>query len=908
MREILLLLLFISATSYAQSPQNRLNGRVVDTENKPIKYASVFYNDGEISTYTNENGEFSIRGNYLNGASITLKVSFVGKQVVTRTIKKAEFNTLQLFILEELSLTLKDVVVSSERKKSDVSNSAIIFDRQAIEQVQAYSLADIMNNLPGKKMSAPELQYQQNLTLRSATNDPTQAANNSLGVAIYVDGFRQANDANMQSRNVGLRGMTNAAISNNRDPDRGVVSYDSPFSGLDLRNIPADNIESIEVVSGVASAKYGEITDGAVIILRKAGETPFEFGMRLNGNSTNYSISKGMNLGKKAGALNVSLNYLNSIQDPRNSIKNYRRVNGSVMWSTNLSANLRNTFSADYSYRKDNTKIDPDDDVQRSVISMDRKVSFSNRTSLKIEQPYLKNITLGISYDRGYSSSYSQFLVNKMVQPVADKDTTGIYEGYFIPGNYLAKDQIIGEPYNFSTNLSLDNDFKTGQVSHVVSLGANFYVSGNSGQGIIADPNFPSSGAGSSMKSERPYNFDLQKNIANAGFYFQDQASYLLFNHLFTANAGVRYDIQNGFVSVQPRINTSYQLNKVWSLRAAYGIATKAPGMAQRNPAPTYFDIPLLNVYNDNVNQSMYLVYTEKVLHDNSDLKPSRSSQFELGVSANYKFFNTSLYGYVKKNKDGFNTAMNFMQIVLPEYTYTLVSGGKPVYQPTGTYKMYSGLSDNKITNSSQSSNYGVEWFLSTRKIQAIQTSININTSFGYSKYNNLGFTINEAGLSFREAGRKAWYGIYQANQSSELALTSKITTDTHIPQLGFVVSISADIYWKNVRKVLNRSYEPIAYLDKDGNYFAIDHFDPANVDYGFLGAIPSSTSTNQSPPFVYGNLSLRVAKEIKKKIRVAVYAYNFLNVIPKYYDSRLSITTTYNSPVNVGGEISFKF
>jgi ferric enterobactin receptor len=904
----LVFLLFISAAGYAQTPLSKLKGKVVDTENRPIQYASVYINEREISAYTNETGEFNIRQGKVQTASVTLRISFVGKQTITRTIQKADFNIPQLFILKELSLTLDNVIVSSERQRSDISNSAITFNRQAIEQVQAYSLADILNNLPGKKMSAPDLQYRQHITLRSAAaEDPVQQANNSLGVAIYVDGFRQANDANMQSRNVGMRGMVNGAISNHKDPGIGNPAYDSPFGGLDIRNIPSDNIESIEVISGVASAKYGEMTDGAIIIQRKAGHTPYEFTMRLNGNSTNYSLSKGYNLGKKAGALNISLNYLNSIQDPRNSLKNYRRINTGLMWSVNLSPNLRNTFSLDYSYKKDNAKVDPDDQQQTSVLSLDRKISVTNSTSLRVQSPFLKSIVLGMSFDKGYNNSYSQFLVNKAVEGVADKDLTGTYEGYFIPGNYLATDHIIGQPYNISSNLGLNNNFNTGQISHVISLGASFYTAGNSGQGVITDPKFPTANT-TGFKSERPYNFDLQRNIFNAGFYLQDKADYLLFNHLLTANAGIRYDIQNGFVSVQPRINLSYQWSKIWSVRGAYGLSTKAPGMSQRYPAPTYFDIPLINSYNGSVNESLYLVHTEKIVPDNSTLKPSTSSQVELGITANYRFFNTSLYGYMKKNRDGFNTRENYLQIILPEYTYTKAAGEKPVYQESGKFKMYSGLADRIIDNSAQSDNYGIEWFLSTKKITAIQTSLNMNTSFSYSRYNNLGYTINEAGINFREQGKKAWYGIYPANKSSNLDITTKISTDTHIPKLGFVVSVLIDIYWKNRRNVLDHSSEPVAYLDKDGNYYAIDQFDQHNPDYGYLALIANQATTQQSPPFVYSNLSLRIAKEMNKKFRIAVYAYNFLNVMPKYYNSISNTFTSYNNPVNVGGELSFRF
>lgn len=908
MKILLLFVALLYTSAFAQKKQLFVQGKVMDSKNRPIEFATIQVSNGNFSTYSDASGLFTIPEKLFTAPYINISISFTGKQSLIQLVKKEDFP--RNFVLLDQSLTLEEVNVSARRTNNNISNSAIVFDRQAIEQVQAYSLADIMNNLPGKRMSAPDLQYLQNITLRSAATakDPVQAANNALGVAIYVDGFRQANDANMQTRNLGLRGMNEGAIGNRKDPNIGSPSYDSPFGGLDIRNIPADNIESIEVISGVASAKYGEITDGAIIINRKAGRTPYEFSMRLNGNSTNYSLSKGLYLGEKSGALNFSFNYLNSIQNPTDNLKNYKRYSNGLMWSTYLIPGLKNTLSVDYSYKIDNAKIDPDDDRQQQTYAIDRKFSFSNRSVWQINKSYLQNISFGTSYDVGYSNSYNQYYINGAIKPIADKDTTGIYEGYYGPGNYFAIDHIIGKPYNFNVSIDFNNEFNIGKVNHSLSAGFSYYTSGNNGQGVIADPNFPPTGIGSSLKSERPYRFDLQGILNNFGSYLQDQVRYKIFNRILTANIGMRYDLQNGFASIQPRINTSYQLSDKWAIRAAYGISTKAPGMSQRYPAPTYFDIPLINAYNTGVNESLYLVYTQRIQHDNSYLKASRSTQFELGTTASYGFINTSLYGYIKKNRDGFNTSVNFIQLQLPEYSFTKPDGGKPIYQQTGKLKMYSGLKDNVINNSAQSDNYGIEWFLSTKKIAAIQTSINMNTSFSYSRYNNLGYTITEVDQSFKEMGKLAWYGIYQATKSSNLDITTKINTDTHIPQLGFVVSLSADIYWKNQSKTLHKSEEPIGYLDKYQNYYPITHFDPNNEDYGFLATTPSKATNISNPPFVYTNLSLRIAKEMKKKIRIAVYAYNFLNIIPQYYNNVTNSFYTYNNPVNVGGEISFKF
>lgn len=84
----------------------------------------------------------------------------------------------------------------------------------------------------------------------------------------------------------------------------------------------------------MASTQYGELTSGAVIINRQAGKTKYQLNTRINGGSTELSLSKGMSLGEKWGALNTSFSYLNSNKDPRDKVKSYNRVTGGLMWTT----------------------------------------------------------------------------------------------------------------------------------------------------------------------------------------------------------------------------------------------------------------------------------------------------------------------------------------------------------------------------------------------------------------------------------------------------------------------------------------------------------------------------------------------------------------------------------------------
>ena len=70
------------------------------------------------------------------------------------------------------------------------------------------------------------------------------------------------------------------------------------------------------------------------------------------------------------------------------------------------------------------------------------------------------------------------------------------------------------------------------------------------------------------------------------------------------------------------------------------------------------------------------------------------------------------------------------------------------------------------------------------------------------------------------------------------------------------------------------------------------------------------SLSSNDQK-MIYANFSVSVAKEINKRIRIAITSYNTFNIRPEYTylnpDTGVSTTTVYNSPLSITGGISLK-
>jgi len=897
----LISLVLMSFNSKAQRGELFITGTLKDQNNRPLDFATVKLINLDRITYTNSQGQFRFTINSEESGDLRIRAAMVGKLTIDTLINARDLNKILNLTMQDLSLNLKEVQVAAVRNNSGASNSSVLFDKQAIEQAQAFSLTDVLNNLPGKLYSPVDLQAPKNLTLRTSATD-NAALNNSLGTAIIVDGLALSNNANMQNKNIGTYGLSGSLISDRVNQ----VDYDVTFGGVDLRNIPVDNIESIEVISGVAPAQYGDLTDGAVILTRQAGKTNYQFNTRINGGSTNFSLSKGYQLNGKAGFLNFNFNYLISNNDPRDNLKKYDRVSGGLMYTRYLSPSIKNTFSVDYSEKLDDAKQDPDDGKDLMTYSKDRKISFSNRINFEINKNWLRRVTVNAGGDFGYQESYTQWYINGSPKAMANKDTTGVYEGFYTTGMYTAIDQVVGKPKNFNANLSFLSDFNTVGIKHFLSYGASISVSSNKGKGVLFDPEYPRF-ANSGSKNERPYNFQLIPTLVNTGVYVEDKFNLKVLQRDLGFQLGLRYDAQNGFGNLQPRLSSRYAISKKLKFNASYGISTKAPTMAYRYPGSTYFDIPLINYYTGDVRNSLLLVYTYKYTPDNSTLKPSKSNQLELGLSYDDKYFSTSIYGYQKNNRDGFNAQSNYFILSVPEYTYTVNAGTKPTYQPTGNYIQKTGLMASIVTNNVSSKNTGVEWFISTRKIKSIQTSFSFNSSLSFSDFYNAGNFVTIAREDDINAGKMAWYGVYSARQYKNTNLTSKINSDTHIPSLGLVVSLYYDFVWRKDVNVLGNNQYPIAYIDKDANYYPIENFDVNNPDYGHL-LRSNDVSSLRKLPFMYGNFSMRLSKEIKNKIRFSVNAYNVFNLKSDYYDDIAKKVYNYILPINIGAELSIKF
>ncbi|WP_316850445.1 TonB-dependent receptor [Pedobacter agri] len=894
------ILLVISSFAISVFAQNiTIRGKVVDEKRSPIQSVTIFCDETQSYIISNNDGQFTVSVP-ANLNQVTFKFTSVGRRSEEVKITRSNFANPINITLVQNSLTLQDVQISSSYAKSKNSISSISFDEEAIERIQAFSLIDVLNTLPGKQLVAPNINVAQTLTLRN-TLGGTYDLNNSLGIPIIVDGVRLSNDANMQSRPATQWGMGAVVPATNSGS-----ATDVPFRGIDLREIPVESIEKIEVIQGVASAEYGELTDGAIIIERKAGKSPLQFTTNINAGSYNYSLNKGINLPGKLGGITLDLNYAISNDNPTDNFQEYKRYGTSLRWQYSISSVIRNKFNIDYNRKIDLNKIDPDDGNRREYYAKQNGIRISNTTDFKINSKFLKSLNLILSYSETNQESYSQWFLNQAPKGYTAKDTTGIYKGTVLGGQYLAVEEIIGNPISASGNLRFASLFNLGSTLHNLTYGINSNYTNNGGKGIISDPERPRF-INYNSTNVRPYSFELNPAIVNTGIYLTDNIAYNLFGKKTSSNLGIRFDSQNGSLSIQPRLSTQINLNKQWNFGIAYGISSKSPTLAHLYPPPAWIDVPL--IFALNTDAALYLVYTQKFQAANPNLKASKSNQAEFNLNFSNKIFSSRLNAFYKGSKNGFTNVRQYQQFVLPNYNYRYDASIKEiVYQETGTFTSYFGNSYYKISNLSNSDTYGFDWSVNFNKISAINTSISTSTSHILSQESTPVVDAIYLATPVVIGGKNINYALFKPlSFDKRYVITSKLNTTTHIPKLGFVVMTNTDIFWASRRKSKynEKLQQASGYLDQNMQtiFFAegeISPIPPRNL---------SLTNTDQK--LIYANFSLSVAKEINKRIRIAITSYNTFNIRPEHTvinpETGAPVTTIYNSPLSITGGISLK-
>jgi len=304
----------------AQSNTTGVSGLVIDGATKePLPFASVALkqriNEQDIlvgGSQTAEDGKFNFT--VPSGGSYVLQISFVGYQSFEQTItlesnKALDVGTISLTTDAKM---LKEVEVVAEKTPVEITPGKRIFNVEKSITAIGGTAENLLRNVP------------------SVTIDETGAANlRNMSATIYVNG--------------------------------------KPTQ-LTLAQIPANQIESVEVISN-PSARYDASTSGGIInlVLKKNREQGYH-GLATIGIGNNSRYDGTINLDLQKGKWNITTLYsLNATQNPLNGYSD---------------RTIKNSTGEEESYFHQSTAITQNNLFQSGRLAVDYALNNKNVVTL----------------------------------------------------------------------------------------------------------------------------------------------------------------------------------------------------------------------------------------------------------------------------------------------------------------------------------------------------------------------------------------------------------------------------------------------------------------------------------------------------------------------------------------------
>lgn len=898
-----------------------VEGVAVDAaDGEPLAACAVAFFPVRLSVQSDIDGDFRIN---LPEGTYTVRASYVGFEPYERTLEvKGEVCRLRV-ALTRVTSQLHEVTVTA--KESTGLTSASRIGRDAMAHLQPSSFTDLLELLPGNISKDPSMGSVNSIKLRETGNIGASGAEgdnpdylmSSLGTVFNVDGAPIVNDANHQS--IGVE-SSSGRNSLNR--------------GVDMRSLATDNIESVEVVRGIPSAEYGNLTSGLINIRRTRRATPLTARFKADGYSKLLFVGKGVAVGpQQRNTLNADIGWLDSRTDPRNSLENYQRLTASLRSA--LQWNTRQVFvewnmAADYTGTIDKVKTDPD----LSLTKIDEYKSDNHRASLtsdlalslrRLSWLQRIDINLSASMQRDRLTRRRQIAPSRpVVAPVSN--ASGVHDGVYIIDEYIADYLSEGKPVNIFGKIGLRGSLPIWQgATQQYKAGIDWTMSKDYGRGQVYDPKYPLSANWTSRP--RAYREIPALNVVSV--YAEDALSASIGYGAVDLQAGVhgialagldrRYQM-SGKMYFDPRVNAVWRLpsyriqNRVLDLQLAggYGVATKMPTADFLYPQEAYLDILQLNYYDTSDPRKLSRVNLRTYVNDavNYSLKPARNHKWELRLSASIGANRLSVTYFEERMNSGFRYSN-----IYDAYDYTKYDAGAIVPGSLTAPPDLSSLpssqekvlrSYRRAENGSRIDKRGVEFQINTARWKAVATSLTITGAWFRSRYSNSQMLFDPVSdVVEGVAVSDRFVGLYDSNDGRESEqFNTNFMFDTQIPRLGLVFTTTLQSMWYVKTRRLPQNGTPAKYISYlDG---LVHDFDPLEADgelqYLIRHYNPTLYDTYTIPTAMYVNL--KATKTIGKWLKVAVFVNRILDWLPDYRSNGLIVRRSTDS--YFGMELNF--
>lgn len=847
--------------------------------------------DGDFEIVNVQKGGYVLTASYLGYVDVSVEIN-VDKDVTGLEI-----------LMQESSLALDEVVVTAQRPKDGLSTSHTL-GRDALNHLQMSSMTDMASLLPGGKTVNPDLTNGSSFSLRAGGS---AAGNAAFGTALEVDGVRMGNNA----------GMTQ-------------------MSGVDTRSISVENIESVEVITGVPSAEYGDLNSGMVKINTKKGRTPYNVTFSVNPRTYQFSASKGFDLQKDRGVLNASLEWAKATKQLISPYESYTRRGLTLSYSNTFAKVLRFEAGLSGNLGGMNTKDDPDayageytkvrDNVLRGNASLTWLLNKSWVTNLKLDA--------SVSYQDNLSHDhvYNNYASNR---PAIHAEDEGYHIATSLPLTWFADAIIDSKELDYAASFKYEWTKRWGEAKSQLKAGLQWKANGNVGSGEYYED------ASLAADGFRPRSYSQYPFMHNLSAYLEEHGTIPVGNSKLELTAGLR--MENVFIqgtqyenmnTFSPRFNAKWSIGKHFSVRGGWGVTEKLPSFYILYPKQEYWDKQTFSFSHGENSTYIYYTMPYQVLF-NQNLRWQRNQNSEFGIDADFAGFQVSAVGFFNKTQNPYKItnvytpfSYSILQTpagyVIPDDPQVKVDNRTGDIFLRGSNDEFWQQMDTKVVdrtfvkNSMQDNGAdmyraGAELTVDFPEIRPIRTSFRLDANYAWTRSYDETLSYYYRNTSHSSiAGRSYEYiGIYPNGSAGNSVVAGKVTHNldanvtaiTHIPEARLIITCrlemsllnrSRNIAAPGVVRNENLYYEilPTAVMDEYGIIHNVEsdgsiRFDDgvrniSDAEFGNLRITSSNIYTlDQDGYGFYCSANLSITKEIGKHVSLSFFANNFTNSRP---------------------------
>lgn len=909
-------------TSYLCAAQNySLELTVTDSLKSHVSDAFIeLKNEQQLTQIhqTNVYGKISVS---LPNGTYEVQISHVNYQTYQKKLILSQ-NTQETIRLNFDGNQLQEIVITAKESKGLVTSSKI--DRQAMAHLQPSSFADLLELLPGGKATDPNLTGTNAISLREFGSRNNQYGTSSLGVQFLMDGNPMNSNADMQVS------IQDPLRLNTNDLSSTIPSRNTYNTGLDMRALSTNDIENVEIIRGIPSASYGDLTSGLILINRKSGETEWQSRLKIDGFSKLYYLAKGFKAAKNWN-INTSIDYLDAKADPRNTHENYKRFSGSIRSTAYLNTSnnkLKWQTNLDYNLSIDDESVDPDTGYAQIDSYQNKKQQFAltNNFDYKISSGFFNRLQLNTSIKKGYDDLNETKLVQfSGPRAISIATEEGVNDGYFPEIRYVSYLKTEGRPLDMSYKLIADALFFTGKISHNLETGIDFRYSKNNGRGQLYDVLKPPSPS----MSTRPRAFNDVPAHQNLAFFVGDRMQYDFEKHGFMFYAGARISKMLGIadeyalshkIYVEPRANLQWNAPVVkiagnelkTDVTLGYGTLYKQPTLLMLYPNLRYLDFQQLNFYHNNPDLRYVNFMTYVINPVNYDLVAAKNVKKEIRLDLSYQNHNIFITYFNEDMKTGFRTEERFNTYYYNRYDATGLDlenmTEKPNINDLPYTEQYSFLANATQQNGSRTLKKGIEFGYSSPRFKSLNTRITFNGAWFKTLYENstpLHYKPSQSigGVSF------PYVGVYK-NDTGFLnsGLRYNCIIDTYLQDLDMNISLSLQGTWFLNEQRTKQIAEPYAYYDKDGVLFEFTDADKTDTYKQWLVRNVSSTD-NIATKYTFDVVAnLKATKRLYGDLRASLFVNRLFSYYTPYTFNGNTIERNFWNEPYFGMELTFNF